>query len=156
MFKNILLRVIYYASLSGYNTFYKYMSVKDRFDDYSLSNGFMKMYKSSSDNISYLNVFVLSIVSLFIIDFLVDVLVFYTSKRSFKEIFNGINHLRFIFFIVLSLCLLFLNYIISFIVLIIGFIIYIFDIKRYFDKRCLFLIVLSYVFSFVCLYFISL
>ena len=156
MFKSVLLKLLYYLSLSGYNTFYKYMMVKENMDSYSLENGFMKMYKTSSNSVSYLNVFVLCFVCLFLIDFLKAVFVFYMSKKPFKEVFCNIHcHLKYIIFILISCGLLFLNSILSLIGLITGFLFYILDVKKCFSKGCFWIIFLLDLFSFVCLYFIS-
>lgn len=156
MFKSVLLKLLYYLSLSGYNTFYKYMMVKENVDVYSLENGFMKMYKTSSNSVSYLNVFVLSFVSLFIIDFLKLVFVFYVSKKPFKEVFCNLScYLKYIIFIIISCGLLFLNSFLSLIILIVGFVFYIFDIKKCFSKGFFWVIFLLDLLSFICLYFIS-
>jgi len=155
MFKAVLLKIIYYLSLSGYNTFYKYMTVKEGVDNYSLEDGFMKMYKSSSNSVSYLNIFVLSLVCLFLIDFFINVFVFYISKRPFKDVFIGVSkYLKFLVFIFISYGVLYINNVLSLIVLFIGFLFYMFVIKKNFSKKCFWMIFLLDLFSFLCLYFI--
>lgn len=152
------MKIAYYIFLSGFNTFYKYMVVKKTIDDYSLNTEFMGMYKTTSGvKVPYANIFILSFVSLFLIDFLITILLFYISKRPFKEIFNDLsNCLKYIILIMCSCAVLYINILAGLVLILAGFILYILDVKRHFDKLCFGIVLFFNLLNLVILYYISL
>ena len=157
MLKIIFTKIIYYLSLSGFNTFYKYMCVKQTTEDYYLNTEFMGMYKTTSEvKIPYMNIFILSLVTIFLIDFIITIIVFYISKKNIKEVISNLsNYFKYIFLIICSFMAIYISVPLSLFLIIIGLIIYILNLKKYFDRKVLIVISILNVLNLLLLYYIS-
>ncbi len=157
MVRSVLSKILFYVLLSSYSVLYKYVMIKSSLDNYSSGSGFMGMYKTnSSESVNYINIFVLSMVSVFLIDFLLNVVVFYISKVKYKDLFIKIsNYWILVLFIAISGGLLFVNEIASLAALFAGYIIYFYIIDKEVNKKSLAMIILFNIISIFVLYLIS-
>ncbi|MBR3209359.1 MAG: hypothetical protein IKF82_03730 [Bacilli bacterium] len=132
------------ASLaSGFNTLYKYITVQNALFDYNYNSSVIGNFvTSSSISISYVSIFFLSL--------FFSLSVFLLYLKCFN--FNYKNILYFDLLIIISLLLLFLNTFLSLIILLLGFLLIIFFIRKSCNIK---LVITLFVFIYISLYFVS-
>lgn len=154
MIKSILLKIMYYITISSYLALNKYIIYKNSVENYQNGTGFMGMYMvKSSESINYINIFILSFTTIFLIDFIMNIITFYINKMKFKEIFiKTSNHLPLIICIIISSGLLFINVALSYITLLIGYLIYFYILNKNINKKTIFIIIIFNIISLFILY----
>lgn len=122
----VVFRIFYLLMISGYNTLYKYLCVKDNISNFSNNSGFMGKYMTNSSyDISYFNIFICSLIIVFIIDF-----VFYMVMHFKEKKIKVMDSRVLLLFLLISFFLLFLNFYLSFFFISIGVIIYLVNIFK--------------------------
>ena len=157
MIKSILLKITYYIIVSSYITLNKYIICKNSLENYQNGTGFMKMYTvKSSENINYINIFILSLVTTFLIDFIMNIITFYISKIKYKDLFIKISkYLPLIICIIISSGLLFVNVALSYITFLIGYILFFYNLNKNINKKNLLIIILFNIINLFILYKMS-
>lgn len=159
MTKRIVNRILYILLLSGFNTLYKYISVSESMSGYNNNSSFMGAYlTSSSYQVSYLKVFILSLIALILIDFWTFVILKFVNRKKcdFKENFIKVsNNYITAICIILGGGLLFINYYLSLTVLFLSFVLYLIKLYKEVSIKTFIITIISLICSIVSLWFIS-
>ena len=155
--KNIFLMIINVILISVFNVLFRYVNVLSDMSSFNNNSSVIGNYLTTSNvNTPYFKIFILS----FLISVIFFTLIIFILKRctniSFIEIVSRLNNFIVLIFIIVSSLLLYFNTTISFLVLITGFIIFIFFIYRNFEcKKYIYVLCLLFILYFLIFYFIS-
>ena len=157
MKKNIFLTSLFIILVSIYNVLYKYIIVKENTLNYSNSFG-SSFITTSSVKPPYLQIFLTSLLCLIIIVFLLIITLYFINKKEITKtiIFNKLSKLvPLIVSLIVSLFLLFINKIFSYIVIVIGLMAYLFFMNKEFNKKSNIIIIIFILIMIYLLYLIS-
>lgn len=155
--KNIILAIMNIILLSIFNVLFKYVCVQNELNSYNANSSVIGGYITTSNvNVQYLKIFIFSIILTTILFILTIIIIKMNTNNSIYKIISKLNNLILFIFIIISTPLLYLNTIVSFFILIIGFIIYMYSIYKVFEfKKYIFIIFLITILYLLVFYFIS-
>lgn len=155
--KKLLLMVFNIILISIFNVLFRYINVLNDVNSFNSNSSVIGGYLTSSNSdVPYYKIFIFS----FVVTTLLFVLIVFILKKcfnsSFLKIVSKLNNMIVFVFVILSILLLYFNTTVSFIFLIIGFVIFTYYIYKEFDcKKYIYLICLILILYFLILYFIS-
>ena len=155
--KKLFLMIFNVMLISVFNVLFRYVNVLNDVNSFNNNSSVIGGYLTSSNAyVPYHKIFIFS----FVLTVLLFILIVFILKMYFNSsLFNVVSKLNNIIifvFVIISILLLYFNTTVSFLVLIIGFIIFTYYIYKEFDcKKYIYLICLIFVLYFLILYFIS-
>ena len=150
LFINIIL-------ISLFNVLFRYFNVRSDLNSFNSNSSVVSGFITTSNvNVPYLKIFIFS----FVLSGLLFLLIIFILKKcsgdSFFTVISKLNNLLVFIFIIISIILLQFNSTISFFVLIIGFILFLYYMyKEFCFKKYIYLICLILILYFLTFYFIS-
>ncbi len=155
--KNIFLNILFIFFLSLFNTLYKYIIVTENIS--SLNSSFGSAFMTTS-NIKppYQKIFLFSLITLLIIEIILVFILYFANKKEIDKsiLFNKLsNFLPIIVSLICGLGLVFVNKVVSFIVLFIGLIIYLYFVYKNFNKKSFIIILVFIIAQIFILHYIS-
>lgn len=155
--KNVILMIINVLLISTFNVLFRYINVLNDLNNFNNNSSIIGSYiTKSSTSVPYLKIFILSFLISIILFLLIVIILKNTTNSSYIKVISKLNNLTISIFMIVSIILLQFNTTASFIVLIIGFTIYIYLIYRSFEcSKYIYLIYLIFVLYFLVLYYIS-
>ena len=155
--KNVILMIINVLLISTFNVLFRYINVLNDLNNFNNNSSIIGSYiTKSSTSVPYLKIFILSFLISIILFLLIVIILKNTTNSSYIKVISKLNNLTISIFMIVSIILLQFNPTASFIVLIIGFTIFIYLIYRIFEcGKYIYLISLIFVLYFLVLYYIS-
>lgn len=148
--------ILFIILISGYNTLYKYILVKNSLDSFNYNSSTLSPYMSFSNvEVSYLSIFIYSLVISLICFLILSLILKTINKYSFREVLNKLSSYLLIVFTVISGIFLFINELLGLGILFIGILIYLYFMYKRFDKKSIVFIFLTFILMIYLLYFIS-
>lgn len=155
--KNIFLMIINVLLISTFNVLFRYINVLNDLNSFNNNSSVIGGYMTNSNaKVPYLKISILSLLISIILFILIILILKKINNSSFIKVISKLNNLIISIFIIVSILLLQFNTTVSFLVLIIGFAIFIYFIYRSFEcSKYIYLICLIFILYFLVLYFIS-
>ena len=148
--------ILFIILIGGYNTLYKYILVKNSLDSFNYNSSTLSPYMSFSNvEVSYLSIFIYSLVISLICFLILSLILKTINKYSFREVLNKLSSYLLIVFTVISGIFLFINELLGLGILFIGILIYLYFMYKRFDKKSIVFIFLTFILMIYLLYFIS-